>query len=169
MWELIATKRLYKGDNDFQVLTQIRDGRVYAPSTHNRDFPRDLDAIVLRALSRNREDRWQSAGEMRAAIDEVRQLFTGDTSTDAVRAWVNAVQDQHWDDAENTVVGEELSNSMSFGSVSGAFAQGSDGAATYDEPIIEQVFDEDSEAYATVDVKRPKFLDSDTVIGEPED
>lgn len=181
MWELIATKRLYKGDNDFQVLTQIRDGRVYAPSTHNRDCPRDLDAIVLRALSRNREDRWQSAGEMRDALDEVRQLFTGDTSVDAVRAWVNALQDQRWDDGENTVIGEELSNSMSFGSVSGAFAQGSDGAATYDEPVdepmadesaepvIEQVFDEDSEAYATVDVKRPKFLESDTTIGEPED
>ena len=169
MWELIATKRLYKGDNDFQVLTQIRDGRVYAPSAHNRDCPRDLDAIVLRALSRNREDRWQSAVEMRAAIDEVRQLFTGDTSTDAVRAWVHAVQDQHWDEGENTVVGEDLSNSMSFGSVSGAFAQGSDGAATYDVPIIEQIFDEGSEAYATVDVKRPKFLETDTVVGDPED
>jgi hypothetical protein len=66
---------------------------------------------------------------------------------------------------------------MSFRSVSGAFAQGSDGAATYDEPVrddsdepvIEQVFDEDSAGYATVDVKRPKFLDSDTVIGDPED
>lgn len=182
MWELIATKRLYKGENDFQVLTQIRDGRVYPPSTHNPDCPRDLDAIVLRALARHREDRWQSAGEMRDAINEVRQLFTGDTSTDAVRTWVSRVQDHPWDESENTVVGEDLSNSMSFGSVSGAFAQGSDHAATYDEPIeepiiervfdepsIEPVFDEDSEAYATVDVKRPKFLDPTTKVGEPED
>ena len=51
------------------------------------------------------------------------------------------------------------------GSMSGRIAYAQDAAVG----IIEQVFDEDSEAYATVDVKRPKFLETDTVVGDPED
>jgi serine/threonine protein kinase len=173
MWELITTKRLFKGDNDFQILTQIRDGNVEPPSRHNPECTPELDAIVLRALARNRDDRWESAGEMRAVIDEVRQLYSGDTTADAVRLWMRQLDDRFETDGESTYVGEDLSDSRAFGSVSGAFARGSDGAATYDEPMGDdpdiQIVDDLDESMATVDVKRPKFLQSDTLVGEPED
>lgn len=176
MWELITTKRLFKGDNDFHILTQIRDGKVEPPSRHNPECPPDLDAIVLRALARSRDDRWESAGEMRAVIDDVRQLHSGDTSADAVRLWMRQLDDSFEMD-EHTEIGEELSDSRAFGSVSGAFARGSDGAATYDQPlddepeiqVVSPYVDDLEDSAATVDVKRPKFVESDTLVGEPEE
>jgi len=77
MWELIATRRLFRGKNEHEVMVQIRESLVPAPSQQNPECPAEVDDLVLQALAKSREERWSSAGEMRDAINELRRFYPG--------------------------------------------------------------------------------------------
>ncbi len=70
LFELTTGKRLFKGANEFETLKLICERDYPAPSQVRDGYPLELEAIVMRALERKREDRWQSAREMQAAIEE---------------------------------------------------------------------------------------------------
>lgn len=69
--ELLCHRRLFLGVNDLDTVTRIRELRVPPPSRHRRDVRPELDAVIMRALERDPAARWQSAGEMRAALDRL--------------------------------------------------------------------------------------------------
>ncbi len=69
LWELLAQKRLTRGENDAQsLLSLVRDD---APSLLAEAPAVDpgLAAVVMRALSRNPDERHQTALEMRSALE----------------------------------------------------------------------------------------------------
>jgi protein tyrosine kinase len=70
LWELTTGRRLYRGASDFDVLKAIIEGDAPPPSSVKHDYPRPLEKIVMRALRRNREERWQTAQEMQLALEE---------------------------------------------------------------------------------------------------
>jgi len=74
-WELIAARRLFRGQNEYELITKVRSGVVSPPSAHNPSCPPELDAIILKALARDREDRWASASDLRGALDAIRTRF----------------------------------------------------------------------------------------------
>lgn len=88
-WELIAARRLFRGQNEYDLITLVHKGEVGPPSEHNPSCPTELDAIILKALARDRENRWDSASELRSALDSVRRKFR-ESSTD-VAAWKHSV------------------------------------------------------------------------------
>ena len=51
-----------------QVLAQVLMGNSIAPTKHRPDLPAELEKIVLRAMAREREDRYQSMEELGAAL-----------------------------------------------------------------------------------------------------
>jgi serine/threonine protein kinase len=67
LWECLTLKRLIKGDVR-TALAKIADMTFLPPSSVNPSVPVELDAIVLRALERVREKRYQTAAEMRDAL-----------------------------------------------------------------------------------------------------
>lgn len=66
--ELLTGRRLFMGKNDLETVELVRKCQVPAPSTINKDVPRDLDDIILKALARDRKKRWQSAKEFGDAL-----------------------------------------------------------------------------------------------------
>ncbi|MEO8213364.1 MAG: serine/threonine-protein kinase, partial [Myxococcales bacterium] len=71
MHEVLTGRRLFKGQNDLQTIERVRRCEVRPPSQLNSSCPPMLDEIVLRALERDPNDRFQTAGEMADALDEV--------------------------------------------------------------------------------------------------
>jgi serine/threonine protein kinase len=70
--ELLTARPLFAGgEDDFETLRRVRSMPIVPPSQINRTVPADLDTIVLTALARNPEERWQSAGAMRGALRNV--------------------------------------------------------------------------------------------------
>nr|HEX4317165.1 protein kinase [Kofleriaceae bacterium] len=65
-WELIAGRRLFPEMDDWVVAT--RDDAVDPPSKYAPKCPRELDAVVLRALTPARDARWPTAAAMRDAL-----------------------------------------------------------------------------------------------------
>jgi eukaryotic-like serine/threonine-protein kinase len=68
LFELLCGHPPFVGDSPVSVAYQHVREDPRAPSEINRDVTPPIDAIVLKALSKNPANRYQSAGEMRADI-----------------------------------------------------------------------------------------------------
>ncbi|HYF95689.1 MAG TPA: Stk1 family PASTA domain-containing Ser/Thr kinase [Symbiobacteriaceae bacterium] len=70
LYEMVTGGVPFQGESPITVaLKHIRD-RVVPPSQLNSEVPAELDAIVLRALEKDPEDRYPSADEMREALEQ---------------------------------------------------------------------------------------------------
>jgi serine/threonine protein kinase len=67
-YEMVTLERLFVGESDFSTLEKVRNADVVPPSTYNRDVPEELEEIILRALSKEVEDRFQSTAEFGEAV-----------------------------------------------------------------------------------------------------
>jgi len=71
MHEVLTGRRLFKGANDLQTIERVRRCEVRPPSQLNPAVPPEMDAILLKALSRNRDDRYQDASQMADELDQI--------------------------------------------------------------------------------------------------
>jgi serine/threonine-protein kinase len=69
MYELITAQRLFKGTTDFDTMQAVVEGDIPPPSSVRRDVPPALDAIILRALAKDPNARYQTAEAFRAAVE----------------------------------------------------------------------------------------------------
>jgi serine/threonine-protein kinase len=69
--EVLTGRRLFKGQNDVLTIERVRRCDVPPPSQQNPMVPPELDAIILRALARDRDKRWATAADMADALDDV--------------------------------------------------------------------------------------------------
>jgi eukaryotic-like serine/threonine-protein kinase len=67
--EMLTTEKLFRGDTEFALMEKVRKAEVPLPSDFNRRVTPELDAISLKALSRDVADRYQSAAQLAAALD----------------------------------------------------------------------------------------------------
>jgi serine/threonine protein kinase len=70
LWEALAGRRLFKGEQDVHVMRMVLSGSVEPPSAFAPGVPPALDAIVLRGLSRDPAARYSTAQEMADALEE---------------------------------------------------------------------------------------------------
>jgi serine/threonine protein kinase len=69
LYELVTAHRLFKGATEYLTMTAIVEGAIPPPSTYRGDLPPALDEIVLRALAREPEARFQTAEDLREALE----------------------------------------------------------------------------------------------------
>ncbi len=69
LFELATGKRLFKGASEFETLKLICDKDYPRPSDVKPGFPPALDRIIMKALEKDREKRYQSALEMQSDIE----------------------------------------------------------------------------------------------------
>ena len=71
--EMLTGRRLFKSANEFTGAKKVLESVVPLPSSMNPEVPASVDTIVMRALERRLEARYQTAGEM--AEDLEKALF----------------------------------------------------------------------------------------------
>jgi serine/threonine protein kinase len=69
IWEAITGVRLWRGLNEVAIVGQLMGGNVPAPHTIRPDVPPELEAVCLRALSREPADRHQTAEALRLDLE----------------------------------------------------------------------------------------------------
>jgi tRNA A-37 threonylcarbamoyl transferase component Bud32 len=70
LYEVTLGQRPFQGENQFQILRQISEGVPVPPRVVDPRYPPEMEDIVLRALAPRREDRYPSALEMQADIEQ---------------------------------------------------------------------------------------------------
>jgi eukaryotic-like serine/threonine-protein kinase len=83
LWECFTGRPLHGGLGGQALLDIVRSGQVEPPSIYRRDLPEELEAIVMRLLAPNREERFPSGRDVAAAVARamlVRQVLVDASS-----------------------------------------------------------------------------------------
>ncbi|MBK7070679.1 MAG: protein kinase [Myxococcales bacterium] len=70
LFEMATMTRLFKHLTDFETMSHIVNHPVPSPSARRADLPRELEQIILKALAKKPDDRYQTAGELLEAIEQ---------------------------------------------------------------------------------------------------
>jgi serine/threonine-protein kinase len=84
LWEMLTGCRLFDEPSESAMVNAVLGRAVAPPSSENPAVPLELDRIVLRGLSRAREERFGSAREMAIALERV----VGTATQSEIRDWV---------------------------------------------------------------------------------
>jgi eukaryotic-like serine/threonine-protein kinase len=87
LWEALAGRRLFAGDNEAHVIGQVLAGNKVPPSAHVPGLPPALDIATMRGLSVDPKDRYATAHDMAIALEEAVPLV----SASKIGAWVEEV------------------------------------------------------------------------------
>lgn len=68
LWEMLCSRKLFKENNDLAVLKKIQECKIPVPSSINPNVPKELDEIVLKALSKDRNKRYENLDQMNRAL-----------------------------------------------------------------------------------------------------
>ncbi len=68
LWELTTNQRLFRMDTDLDTLEKVQACIVPPPSTIVRGYAPGLEVVVMKALAKNKKDRYQTAREFSRAL-----------------------------------------------------------------------------------------------------
>ena len=88
LYELSTQTRLFRGDSEAATLKLVLDARIPPPSSRVSEYPPELEAIVMRALAREREGRFATARELQIALEDVARSRGLVTSTADLGEWM---------------------------------------------------------------------------------
>ena len=71
LWHIATGKRLWRGMVDGQVIHRVINNEIPKPSSVNPNVNPRLDQIIMKALARNRSERYQTCLELQADIDDL--------------------------------------------------------------------------------------------------
>lgn len=71
LFEVLTGSKLFTGDSEIGVLDAVRDCRVRSPREIVPSIPEEVERIVFRALAKNPEDRYTTAGQLEKDIAAV--------------------------------------------------------------------------------------------------
>jgi eukaryotic-like serine/threonine-protein kinase len=88
LFELTTGKRLFKGASEYETLKLICEKEYPLPTVVRPGYSPRLERIVMRALAKRREDRYQTAREMQADLEELVRDERIMVSTVALMNWM---------------------------------------------------------------------------------
>ncbi len=95
LWEALTLRRLFKGGNDTETMRQVLDTTIAPPSTVNSEVSADFDPIVMKALERDPANRYATAKEMAADLEEVLRENKYGGKNDVIAKYMQATFETH--------------------------------------------------------------------------
>lgn len=68
LWELLCSRKLFQANNQMEAIKKIQACKVPPPSSINPNVPKELDQIVMKALAKKREERYQDLDQFNRAL-----------------------------------------------------------------------------------------------------
>jgi serine/threonine-protein kinase len=100
LWELLAGRRLFRGRDLAETMTQVLGAEIPALREVRDDVPEALEAVLAKALERDRDERYPTAREFEQAIDDAAGRVA---SARAVGEWVQRLAAEILSEREATV------------------------------------------------------------------
>jgi hypothetical protein len=70
LYECLTGERLFQGETDFSTLEKVRNVDIQAPRSINPQIPEAIEKIILKALAKDVDDRYQWCSEMLADLQQ---------------------------------------------------------------------------------------------------
>ncbi|HET9623708.1 MAG TPA: serine/threonine-protein kinase, partial [Kofleriaceae bacterium] len=113
LWEMTTGQWLYRRKSELETLKAVVESDAPMPSQVHPGYPRELEQIVMKTLSRKREERWSTAGELADALAEFsvkRKIKPSPAMLGAMMASVFSDEVAAWQDARRagSTLGDHL-------------------------------------------------------------
>ena len=109
LYELATASRLFTGDTDYVIMNTIVSGNILSPTRRRADLPGSLARIIQRALTADPTKRYQTAGEMRVALDKFATDSGIVSSATSIADWLEGL----FGNAGEPWLGDESQNGFS--------------------------------------------------------
>jgi serine/threonine protein kinase len=73
--EMLTCERLFRDESEFVLMEMVRRAEVKPPSAFNPRVPPEVDALVMRALERDPDRRYQEAAECSKDLERLLQAY----------------------------------------------------------------------------------------------
>ncbi|MBC7713909.1 MAG: serine/threonine protein kinase, partial [Rhizobacter sp.] len=183
LWEMLCSRKLFKENNDLAVLKKIQECKIPVPSSINPNVPKELDEIVLKALSKNRSKRFDNLDQMnRALMKFLYAKFPDFNATDLSYFAQELFRDEIKKDREKMFEfgkidikpfledmkkeTERGSNATEAAAAGGSMVNSGDTPAIKKEAILDFGFDNDAKKKNTITVKKATVQSNKTNSSE---
>ncbi len=113
LFELTTGRRLFKAQSEYETLKLICDRDYPKPSSVRAGYPPLLEAIVLKAIAKDRYERYQTAREMLSALEEYIRQERVPVSTVALQRFMQTLfEDKLASQKEELMVERQLVDKM---------------------------------------------------------
>jgi serine/threonine protein kinase len=109
LYELLAGRPPFKGESAVSVAYQHVSEEAPLPSSHNSQVSEELDAVVARAMAKDRDERYQNAEEFR---EHLQAALTGSPLTQKIEKPVQEISPVDVDATELITEPESLPTSL---------------------------------------------------------
>jgi serine/threonine protein kinase len=92
--ELLTNRPLFSVSDDMQTLRRVRGMPIVPPSRRNANVPAEIDDIVMTALSRDPDRRWQHATALRTALTTLTKRLGMVCTNQQVVEWIGWALEQ---------------------------------------------------------------------------
>lgn len=89
LWECLAGQRLFVGDNDISLMQTVLNCQITDLADVAPDVPAPLRDIIMRALRKNPQERFEDLSQMHDALEKFR-FSLGVSGIAPLKAWVHA-------------------------------------------------------------------------------
>jgi predicted Ser/Thr protein kinase len=76
LWEMATARRLFKSDQEVELIKQVLEAQVQPPSSVKPGLPKELDEIALTMLSRDPSGRFETTAHAAQALAELLQKLS---------------------------------------------------------------------------------------------
>ncbi|MBN1946187.1 MAG: serine/threonine protein kinase [Bradymonadales bacterium] len=91
LWEFTTCKRLFKGVGAAQIEKLVMEAQVPPPAEIQPGYPPELERLVLKALARNPDQRFQTAAEMHQELNDLLVHKLDHPSHDQLAEYVQSI------------------------------------------------------------------------------
>ncbi|MFO0682738.1 MAG: protein kinase [Sandaracinus sp.] len=91
LWEMLTGERLFLGKNDRETIQNVFQARVQSTRALDPAIPEDLDRVVMRALAKDRDQRYRTAQELHDDLEEAAYACNAMIGAPAVSAYMRAL------------------------------------------------------------------------------
>ena len=95
LYEMVTGKRLFIGESDFSTLERVRNADVTPPTQHNPNIPETLERVMLKALARERDERYSHAADL---ADDLQQFLIEENSIFSGKRLAGLLQEEYRED-----------------------------------------------------------------------
>lgn len=93
LFEMLTGERLFAGDNEISVLEAVRECHLRSPEEINPGLPEGLETVAFRALEKEPEDRYESAGDMHSELEAILYRLQPTPNQADLGAWLRQLED----------------------------------------------------------------------------
>src|SRR5439155_169744 len=80
--------QLFARKNEYETLLKVQRGEILPPSAFNQSCPPEMDAIVMKALARDPDERYGSAAALRDDLASLRRQYKLQSGFRDVAKWI---------------------------------------------------------------------------------